>query len=121
MAGQDDWGMNPDALHQAGGSLGDLESQATSAKTAFLNALESGGGAVHHAGLTSAIEAYTSTWQTSANNLPTSVRNAGTQVQQTAVTGVESDGQAEVDVTAGPYARTDMAPTPMLTRPITAQ
>lgn len=121
--GDTDLGMNPSPLHTAGGNVADLKASALAAKKGFLNALDSGQGAVHHHKLAGALKTYHETWSTPANRLPQDIQTVGNKISSTAVEGVKTDDQAKWDVMYGQglgvYAP-GYTGSSLLLRPITA-
>lgn len=91
------FGMNPDPLYSAGGNISDLETDASTASKGFLDSVTDAGAAVHHPTVKSALDTYHGEWSTTANRLPMNVNAAGSQVQGTAVTGVQGDEQSAAD------------------------
>ncbi len=114
-----DYGLNPQPVYQAGRTIADLEGDASAATTKFTTALTDGSGAVHHAGLTSALQEYSSTWSTPARQLADDVASAGNGVSNVGTQGAQSDAQSLFDLTPAQSAANENST--LLTRPIAAQ
>lgn len=114
-----DYGLNPQPVYQAGRSIADLEGDASAATTKFTTALTDGAAAVHHSGLTTALQNYSSTWSTPARQLATDVAAVGDGVSNVGSQGAQSDAQSLLDLT--PAQSTANESSTLLTRPIAAQ
>lgn len=114
-----DYGLNPQPVYQAGRSIADLEGDASAATTKFTTALTDGAAAVHHSGLTTALQNYSSTWSTPARQLATDVASVGNGVSNVGSQGAQSDAQSLLDLT--PAQSTANESSTLLTRPIAAQ
>lgn len=91
------WGMNPDQLYGAGGNISSLETDATAATNGFKGAIESASGAVFHPTVSGALDTFWQNHAQLANGLPVNVNAAGSQVQGSAVDGVQGDQQTASD------------------------
>lgn len=91
------WGMNPEALHGAGGSVRKLSEPGDTAGKTMLRSAGGAAEVVHHPIMRGALNGFVETWATPANRLVHNIDAAGSQVQDAAVTGVQADLDADAD------------------------
>ncbi|MDN5851516.1 MAG: hypothetical protein L0K86_01470 [Actinomycetia bacterium] len=112
------FGMNPEQLHGAGGSMSSVRTDAQSAGTGFVGSIGDASGAVHHPVMRTALEGYAETWTRPANALAHNVDAAGSQVQGAAVDGFQGDQEAGSGLAPAVSSATSQAPA--VRRPINA-
>lgn len=104
MAG---YGLNPEPLHGAGGTVRGLQPDAGHATKGFLDAVTDAGSAAHHAVLSGALSEFHGRWSVPANRLVHNVDAAGSQVQKVAVVCVDGDLQGQSELARAEHAATD--------------
>jgi len=112
------WAMNPEALHGAGGSVSSISTDAQSAGSGFVGSIGDASGAVHHPVMRTALQGYAETWARPAHQLAHNVDAAGSQIQGTAVDGVQGDEGAAGDLNPAASQASEQAPA--VRRPINA-
>ena len=112
------FGMNPEALHSAGGTMSSLRGDAQTAGDSFVGSIGEASGTVHHPVMRTALDGYAETWRRPANALAHNVDAAGSQVQGTAVDGVQGDQEADTGL--APAVSEASSQAPAVRRPINA-
>ncbi|UPK77092.1 hypothetical protein MU582_10775 [Nocardioidaceae bacterium SCSIO 66511] len=110
------FGMNPAPLAGAGRSVGNLDTDASSAVSKLKGALADAEGAVHHPLLAGRIGSVVTDVATQGNRLVHNVGAAGSQIVDAAVQGVQGDEQSAYDQEPAKSLVTEQLPT--VTKPI---